>query len=646
MSPVSAAEHTFLLPEIIRDFNTSRETQQLELKIHRLERLLASTPQSGGPVNETSPRTGSPRYVGPESGAGFFESTLRTHYKWPNPESTVSSSQQNQPLSTICNVPHSFPPLHLAEQAIGKYFQEFHHAHPFLDRDRVYESLNRQASPTISPEQINKHHLFQLNMVLAIGSIRLYREGATALHPFGFFMAALKANPPSSSSFSTLEDIENLLLIAWFGTFYNIGCSLWDLGRLCIRMAIELNLHRKQATPAMENAGYVQRCLRVFWDSYLLDRLSSCTLGRPFALEDNAIEAGLPENGDHATNLRAFSWLVSLSQTTSRIHCSMDEQRCITNNDAYQPLQTLNNRSTSRMRKMYALLRRFQTEMKALRETAPSSENPTSIYEAEDFFELSYQERRLCPFEPMLSQAACGIINSFSKLKDANLITFTRPHMHSIFIASLVVVAIKHAHESGACQEANSTSSVDLEYWLDGLSDGSCTEAHTDSVEVIRKARDILSWLATGMPDLAIYARVFSTIEQDLGTSNCQNDQQECPTDGQARSSNTRIRQQAVSGSAQSPSRRYPFGRREDCELPDMNGSIEPTILGFNETLDIALNEQEVLGIMQHEYVGLQATNNVMWPLSDFFGAENLDPNLSNFVWDITLPWDVSPTTL
>lgn len=63
-------------------------------------------------------------------------------------------------------------------------------------------------------------------MVLAIGSIRLYREGATALHPFGFFMAALKANPPSSSSFSTLEDIENLLLIAWFGTFYNIGESL------------------------------------------------------------------------------------------------------------------------------------------------------------------------------------------------------------------------------------------------------------------------------------------------------------------------------------------------------------------------------------------------------------------------------------
>lgn len=428
-------------------------------------------------------------------------------------------------------------------------------------------------------------------------------------------------------------------------------------------MAIELNLHRKQAIPAMENPEYVQRCLRVFWDSYLLDRLSSCTLGRPFALEDNTIEVGLPESGDQATNLSAFNWLVSLSQTTSRIHCSMDEQPCITNIDAYQPFQTLTNRSTSRMCKMYTLLRRFHTELKALRETAPSSDNPTSIYEAEDFFELSYQERRLWflriavegfsssptnQSKALLNlcfQAACGIINSFFRLKDANLVTFNRPHMHSIFIASLVVVAIKHAHESGAYLEANSTSPVDLEYWLDGLSDGSCTEAHTDSVEVIRKAHDILSWLATGMPDLAIYARVFSTLEQDLGTSNCQNNQQERFTNARARNSDIRIRQQAVSGSAQSQSSRYASSRREDCELPDMNGSTGPPILDFNEALDIAMNEQEVLGIMQHEHVDLQATNDVMWPLSDFFGAENLDPNLSNFVWDITLPWNVLPTT-
>lgn len=60
-------------------------------------------------------------------------------------------------------------------------------------------------------------------MVLAIGSIQLFRNGTTTMHPFGFFTAALKANPPSECSFGTVEDVENFLLIAHFGFHYNIG---------------------------------------------------------------------------------------------------------------------------------------------------------------------------------------------------------------------------------------------------------------------------------------------------------------------------------------------------------------------------------------------------------------------------------------
>ena len=80
-----------------------------------------------------------------------------------------------------------------------------------------------------SSVESDKHLLFQLNMVLAIGSVRLFRTAATGLHPFGFFTAALEAKPPSSSSFSTLEDIENLLLVARFGLFYNIGGHFFSL---------------------------------------------------------------------------------------------------------------------------------------------------------------------------------------------------------------------------------------------------------------------------------------------------------------------------------------------------------------------------------------------------------------------------------
>lgn len=109
-------------------------------------------------------------------------------------------------------------------------FREFHLGHPFLDETRMYRVLEKiYDSPTNyrassrSLTKSEKTDLFQLNMVLAIGSVRLFRDGSLSLLPFGFFTAALEVNPPSESSFSTLEEVENILLIAWFGIYHNIG---------------------------------------------------------------------------------------------------------------------------------------------------------------------------------------------------------------------------------------------------------------------------------------------------------------------------------------------------------------------------------------------------------------------------------------
>lgn len=60
-------------------------------------------------------------------------------------------------------------------------------------------------------------------MAIAIGSIRLFRDKAFDQHPFGFFSAALEMNPPAESRYNTLGNIENLILIARFGVYYNIG---------------------------------------------------------------------------------------------------------------------------------------------------------------------------------------------------------------------------------------------------------------------------------------------------------------------------------------------------------------------------------------------------------------------------------------
>jgi hypothetical protein len=92
--------------------------------------------------------------------------------------------------------------------------------------EKIYSNLEDYHVPTATLSKSQKHDLFQLNMVLAIGSIRLSRNNLLPVHPFGFFTAALEVNPPSEYRFCATEDVENLLLIALFGLFYNIGMLL------------------------------------------------------------------------------------------------------------------------------------------------------------------------------------------------------------------------------------------------------------------------------------------------------------------------------------------------------------------------------------------------------------------------------------
>ncbi|TXC10378.1 hypothetical protein FocTR4_00005976 [Fusarium oxysporum f. sp. cubense] len=106
-------------------------------------------------------------------------------------------------------------------------FKEFHVAHPLLKRE-VLQSYLEQAPDWTTQERINltaeqRHDIFQLYMAIAIGSIRLFRDKTFDQHPFGFFSAALEMNPPAESRYNTLGNIENLILIARFGVYYNIG---------------------------------------------------------------------------------------------------------------------------------------------------------------------------------------------------------------------------------------------------------------------------------------------------------------------------------------------------------------------------------------------------------------------------------------
>ena len=65
----------------------------------------------------------------------------------------------------------------------------------------------------------------------------------------------------------------------------NTGCSVWEICQICLRICIELGLHQ-HPRKLPENLLAEQMNRRVFWECYMLDRISSITLGRPFGIEE------------------------------------------------------------------------------------------------------------------------------------------------------------------------------------------------------------------------------------------------------------------------------------------------------------------------------------------------------------------------
>lgn len=142
--------------------------------------------------------------------------------------------------------PHPLPPRPDVARIVANYLTEFHTEHTFLDPGRLSDLFSNlygepDPHPAQASQRASKEDLFQANMILALGSIGLYRSGTLDLDPFGFFTAALEASPPFGFSFGSVQDIENVLLIAHFGVFYNIGeyylgYRLVNLLILCTRL--------------------------------------------------------------------------------------------------------------------------------------------------------------------------------------------------------------------------------------------------------------------------------------------------------------------------------------------------------------------------------------------------------------------------
>lgn len=99
-----------------------------------------------------------------------------------------------------------------------------HLQNPFLLRRDVQSIYSRVFLGEKDPnsESNAKHDLFQTFMILAIGSVMLYRNGEFDTHPYGFYLSALKYFDDAFLA-GGLYSIQDLLLVGRFAIYHHVG---------------------------------------------------------------------------------------------------------------------------------------------------------------------------------------------------------------------------------------------------------------------------------------------------------------------------------------------------------------------------------------------------------------------------------------
>jgi hypothetical protein len=265
-----------------------------------------------------------------------------------------------------------------------------------------------------------------------------------------------------------------------------------------MRMCIEQNLHKPP--PISQKVSLLQEQLqrRVFWESYMIDRYSSITLDRPFAMADRAIQIGFPANANddeieaaeisgafidlnsfcavssltavaavtsRTTEMSVFFACTRLRQITSKIHSTFREKKLFGHDK---------NPITARGA-VYARLDELLSELKGWRNSTPAFDNPSCLYEMQEWYDLLYLRERLILARKALDlvpkqdnippkdlvvlclHCAVGAITLFCELFRSKKITFTRSYFQMLFTGGLSIMfclSIMKEHERETICEA------------------------------------------------------------------------------------------------------------------------------------------------------------------------------------------------
>lgn len=298
--------------------------------------------------------------------------------------------------------------------------------------------------------------------------------------------------------------------------------------RLCVNL--EMHLNPLMPLPPLEE----QHRRRMFWECYALDRYSSSTLGRPFAIADEDIEVKLPAAlsdedvvvrepghlddtassatlstvGDRNT-MSVFILYTRLRQITSRIHDAFFSGA----SRAYSKGNTPpSGHDLTTVGVICTKLQTLLDELEEWRRQAPVYSQAYSLYQREQWYDFLLEKERLTlvrgamnrfPLQAgrqkrllqLCGQYASRIIQLYSEMFSRSEINTTRGYFQMLFSAGL---SLAYCLSSGC------------------MGTGLALLNAGDASKVLRTCSELLWKMGETMQDARPYAVTFDFIQQSL----------------------------------------------------------------------------------------------------------------------------------
>ncbi|KAH8812618.1 fungal-specific transcription factor domain-containing protein [Xylogone sp. PMI_703] len=183
----------------------------------------------------------------------------------------------------------ALPPKADATRLTDFYWAHSHTLYPIIYKNEFMKVLWRIYEDPQDPHAQSPLWLFRIWMIFAIGStayssVSLVDESESVIffnRAMTYFEGALGCGDMAA--------LEALMLQVSYSFFNRIGPNTWFLVGVAARMAIGMGLH---AASTYQNlpVNVSEHRKRLFFSLYMMDRVVSLALGRPFAMRDDDID--------------------------------------------------------------------------------------------------------------------------------------------------------------------------------------------------------------------------------------------------------------------------------------------------------------------------------------------------------------------